>query len=68
MINVNPKIACAVVAAAFGIVAVTVGFWPAIIVAILAGAGWMTGKWISGELGVVDEYIGRFFDSRRNRE
>jgi uncharacterized membrane protein len=65
--NLNPKILAAGAGAMFGIIAVAFGFWPAVLVAALTGIGWIIGKWITGELGIIDEYIGRFFDNRRNR-
>ena len=64
----DAKLAAAGAGAVFGIIAVAFGFWPAVLVLALSGAGWLIGKWLSGELGAIDERLGQFFDKRRNRE
>jgi uncharacterized membrane protein len=62
----NPKLVGLVTGLIIGIVLVWLGWWEAIVVGVLALAGWLIGKYIAGELGAVDGALERFVQTRRN--
>ena len=47
-----------------GIILVSVGFFAAIIVGLFALIGWLIGKYIDGELEIVDDLISKFLEIR----
>ena len=61
---VNYKITGAVIGLIIGIVLVWQGPLEAFIVALFAVAGWTIGKYLSGEIPIVDILLERFFSSR----
>ena len=61
----NPKIVGLVLGLAIGIVLVWLGVWQAVVVGVLGSAGWLIGKFVAGELSIVDALLDRFLESRR---
>jgi len=61
----NPKIVGLVLGLAIGIVLVWLGVWQAVVVGVLGSAGWLIGKYVKGELAIVDALMDRFLESRR---
>ena len=61
----NPKLAGAVIGLVIGIVLVWLGPLEAFIAALFALLGWIIGKYISGEIPIVDALLERFISSRR---
>ena len=47
-----------------GIILVSVGFFAAIIVGLFALIGWLIGKYLDGELEIVDDLISKFLEIR----
>ncbi len=47
-----------------GVILVSVGFFAAIIVGLFALIGWLIGKYIDGELEIVDDLISKFLEIR----
>ena len=60
-------LAAAAVGAVIGIAIALFGFWKAVMILAMTGGGWLAGLYITDQLPAVDEYLGRFFDKRRNR-
>ncbi len=60
------KIAGAIVGLVFGIVAITVGFWQALVVLVCALIGLLIAKFWSGEIDFVDWYE-EFLNKRGKR-
>ena len=61
----NPKIVGLFLGLAIGIVLVWLGVWQAVVVGVLGSAGWLIGKFVAGELSIVDALLDRFLESRR---
>jgi len=61
----NPKIVGLILGLAIGIVLVWLGAWQAVVVGVLGSAGWLIGKYVAGELAIVDALLDRFLESRR---
>ena len=61
-----------VMGAIFGLVIGIVGVWQgpleAFIVALFAIAGWIIGKYIAGEIPIIDYLIERFAEARRRSD
>ena len=47
-----------------GVILVSVGFFAAIIVGLFALIGWLIGKYLDGELEIVDDLISKFLEIR----
>ena len=47
-----------------GVILVSVGFFAAIIVGLFDLIGWLIGKYIDGELEIVDDLISKFLEIR----
>jgi uncharacterized membrane protein len=62
----NPKYIGLLTGIIIGIVLVWLGWWEAIVVGVLALAGWAVGKYVAGELPMVDGALERFVQTRRN--
>ncbi|MBM3925039.1 MAG: DUF2273 domain-containing protein [SAR202 cluster bacterium] len=62
----NPKITGLVFGLILGVVLVWLGWWEAIVVGVLALTGWLIGKYVAGEFGMVDGVLERFVETRRN--
>jgi hypothetical protein len=60
----NPKIAGAAIGLVIGIVLVWLGPLEAFIAALFSLGGWLIGKYISGELYIIDALLERFIASR----
>ena len=61
----NPKIAGAIIGLVIGVVLVWLGPLEAFIAALFALAGWLIGKYFSGEIPILDILLERFISSRR---
>jgi uncharacterized membrane protein len=48
-----------------GVVLVSVGVWQAVVVGVIALAGWLVGKYVAGEIPIIDALLERFISSRR---
>ena len=68
MTNLNLKVAGAAAGALIGIAIAAFGWLDAIMIAVFAGIGLAAGMYASGQMGVLDEVMGRFFDRRRGKE
>ncbi len=60
----NPKIAGMVIGLVVGVVLVWLGPLEAFITALFALLGWVIGKYLSGEIPIVDLLMERFVSSR----
>ena len=60
----NPKIAGTVIGLVIGVVLVWLGPLEAFIAALFALLGWLIGKFLSGEIPIVDLLLERFVASR----
>ena len=64
----NPKLVGPVLGIIIGVVGVWQGPLDAFIVALFGVAGWIVGKYLSGEIPIVDILLERFISSRRDRQ
>jgi hypothetical protein len=62
---VNPKITGAVIGLVIGVVLVWLGPLEAFIAALFTLGGWLIGKYLSGEVPIIDILLERFIASRR---
>ena len=60
----NPKMVGAVIGLAIGVALVWLGALEAFIVALFILGGWLIGKYVSGEIPIVDILLERFISSR----
>ena len=60
----NPKIVGVIIGLVIGIVLVWLGPLEAFIAALFALAGWLIGKYIGGEIPIVDALLERLVSSR----
>ena len=60
----NPKIFGAVIGLIIGVVLVWLGPLEAFVTALFTLGGWLIGKYISGEIPVVDALLERFLTNR----
>ena len=60
----DPKIAGAIIGLVIGVVLVWLGPLEAFIAALFALGGWLIGKYVSGEIPIVDLLLERFIASR----
>jgi uncharacterized membrane protein len=60
----SPKIVGAVIGLVIGIVFVWLGIWQAVVAGLFALIGWTIGKYISGEIPIIDALLERFVSSR----
>jgi uncharacterized membrane protein YdjX (TVP38/TMEM64 family) len=60
----NPKTVGAVFGLAIGVVLVWLGALEAFIVALFILGGWLIGKYVSGEIPIIDMLLERFVSSR----
>ena len=63
----NPKMVGAVIGLVIGIVLVWLGPLEAFIAALLGLAGWLIGKYIGGEIPIIDAFLERFVAGRSRR-
>ena len=63
----NPKVVGIAVGLVIGVVLVWLGVWEAVVVGVLALAGWLVGKYAAGEIPIIDFLLARFLSSR-NRQ
>ena len=61
----NPKTAGLVIGLVIGVVLVWLGVWQAVVVGVIGLAGLMIGKYMSGEIPILDILLERFISSRR---
>ena len=62
---VNPKITGAVIGLVIGVVLVWLGPLEALVAALFTLGGWLIGKFLSGEIPIIDILLERFIASRR---
>ena len=60
----DPKTRGVVIGLAIGIVLVWLGVWQAAVVGVFALIGWLIGKYVSGEIPILDILLERFFSRR----
>ena len=60
----DPKIVGAIIGLVIGVVLVWLGPLEAFIAALFALGGWLIGKYVSGEIPIVDLLLERFIASR----
>ena len=60
----DPKTKGVVIGLAIGIVLVWLGVWQAAVVGVFALIGWLIGKYISGDIPILDVLLERFFSRR----
>ena len=59
----NLKLLGALIGLVIGIVAITLGAWEAFVLALFILGGWFIGKFLIGEIDLIEPYQ-RFLDSR----
>ncbi len=62
----NPPLIGTIIGLVIGVVLVSVGVWQAAVVGVIALAGWMVGKYVAGEIPIIDALLERFISSRRD--
>ena len=60
----NPKLICAAIGLLVGVIGVALGPLEAFLVLLFTSVGWLIGKYIAGELQIIDVFLERFFSSR----
>lgn len=60
----NPKLIGAVLGLTMGIIVLWLGPLEAFIVALFGLGGWLIGKYLAGEIPILDTLLRRFLDSR----
>jgi len=62
----NPKIVGSAIGLIVGVVLVWQGAFDALIVALFVVGGWIIGKYLAGEIPILDALLERFVSSRRD--
>ena len=60
----DPKFLWPAIGLMVGVVGVTVGALEALIAFLFTGAGWLIGKYMAGEIRLIDLLLERFFSDR----
>ena len=61
----SPPLVGTIIGLVIGVVLVSVGGWQAVVVGVIALAGWLVGKYVAGEIPIIDALLERFISSRR---
>lgn len=61
---IDTKLIGAILGLVVGVIGVTVGPLEALYTFLLGLAGWIIGKYMAGEISIVDIFLERFFSSR----
>ena len=61
----NRPVIGTIIGLVIGVVLVSVGVWQAVVVGAIALAGWLVGKYVAGEIPIIDALLERFISSRR---
>jgi uncharacterized membrane protein len=61
----SPPLVGTIIGLVIGVVLVSVGVWQAVVVGVIALGGWLVGKYVAGEIPIIDALLERFISSRR---
>ena len=60
----NPKLIFTAIGLMVGVVGVAFGPLEAFIVLVFTSLGWLVGKYVAGEIPIIDTFLERFFSDR----